>query len=76
MLIVGIDNSLAASNRSILLQLPKSKKGSQLAALPQSYFKFFFILSTASITFPRWPNADKRKILFHGVFAVEIVFQG
>jgi hypothetical protein len=27
----------------------------------KSYLKFFFILSTASITFPRWPKADRRK---------------
>ena len=27
----------------------------------QFYFKFFFILSTASITFSRWPKADSRK---------------
>lgn len=25
------------------------------------YFKFFLILSTASITFSRWPKADNRK---------------
>jgi len=40
---------------------PKSKKGSQSAALLKSYLKFFFILSTASISFSRSPNADNRK---------------
>jgi len=37
-------------------------KGGQLAAFQvTTYFKFFFILSTASITFSRWPKTDRRK---------------
>jgi len=43
------------------LHFPKCKKGDQPAALHQFYFKFFFIPSTTSITFSRWPKADNRE---------------